>query len=116
MIFVEGLVVSECHKERIAETFKNCMCSDVSIGIVDEYTRLHITCRVDVEVVSAACDTSAGVLTVALEVHKEEGLTCLLITYSSEPVVHMLSLLGCGDKIHGSVVPRASKSSSTVIS
>ena len=53
------------------------MRSDVCIGIVDEYAGLNVACGVDVEVVSSACDTTAYILGVVLEVHYEYRLARL---------------------------------------
>ena len=44
VVVVEGLVVSESHKQGISETFKQSMSSDIGVGEMNEYARLHIAC------------------------------------------------------------------------
>ena len=61
MVVVEWLTVMISHKQWALENLKNGVLMNVCIGEVDEYTRFCITCRVNVEVVTSACNTSADI-------------------------------------------------------
>ena len=67
MVVVEWLTVMISHKQRTLENLKDGILRNVCVGEMDEYTRFCVTCGVNVEVVSSACDTSADIFTVILK-------------------------------------------------
>lgn len=68
---------------------------DVHIGIVDEHTRLHITCSVDMQIVPAPGDAAAHILGIVLEVHAENGLG---LTEPAHPLIDCFPLLRRGQQ------------------
>ena len=71
---------------------------------MNKNTRLHIACRVYVEVVSSPCNTAAYIFTVTLEVHKEHRLAGFCVAHFSHTLIHICSLVGSGNKLRGSIV------------
>ena len=62
---------------------------DIYIGVVDEHARLHVAFCIDVQISPAACDTSAYILSVVLEIHPEDRLCPAELT---DTVIHLLPL------------------------
>ena len=68
MIAVERLVRTVCHKQWLLQRSQQIYFLDIGTGIMDEYTGLHIAVWIDMAVVSAACDTSAHIFSIVLEI------------------------------------------------
>ena len=47
---------------------------DVAVGIVDEYTGLHIALSINVQIIPSAGDAAAYIFRIILEIHGEDGL------------------------------------------
>ena len=59
---------------------------------MNKYTRLHVTLRVDVAVVSSSCDTSAYELSIILEVHNKDLFTTFHRTNLTDSVIDVFTL------------------------
>ena len=90
------------HEQRLFQNLKDCILMNISIGIMDKYTRLCVTICIDMEVVSSSCDTSAYKFTVILEIHSENSRTMLHITDLSYTVLHINSLFRIQKQINRS--------------
>ena len=66
------------HKQRALKDLEDGLVMDIRIREVDEYTWLSVTVGIDVEVVSSPGDTSSYILTVVLEIHREESEVTLV--------------------------------------
>ena len=74
MITVERLMVVIGHEQRRLKSFQQGFFSDIGVGVVNKGTGLHIAVCVDMEIVSASCNTSAHILTVVLKIDREDRL------------------------------------------
>jgi len=70
---------------------------------MDEYTRLYISIRVDVAVITSSGDTSSDILTVILEVHDEDLFSTSHTTYLTDAMINVLSLLLCRHEFRSSL-------------
>ena len=60
---------------------------------MDEYTGLHIAVWIDMAVVSAACDTSAHIFSIVLEIEGKDRFSALHGTDFTNTVIHIFSLV-----------------------
>src|SRR5699024_1826088 len=100
-VVVERLSVMISHEDRALQSFQQGTFADIGVGVVDEYTRLHITFCINMRISSSSGDTSADILCVVLEVHGEDrfGLTEL-----TDPLVNFCTLFRVWKKFrNGSV-------------
>ena len=89
------------HEDRALQSFQQGTFADIGVGVVDEYTRFHITFCINMKISSSSGDTSADILCVVLEVHGEDrfGLTEL-----TDPLVNFCTLFRVWKKFrNGSV-------------
>ena len=100
-VVVERLRVVIGHEDRGAQRVEQADLADVRVGIVDEHTGIDVAVRVDVQVAAAACDASANVFAVVLEVHGEDRLGRADF---ADAVVHVLALLRAGQQLRCGVV------------
>ena len=91
MVIVERLVVMISLEKRALQCFQQRAVMDIGVGVVDEYTRLHIALGIDVQITASACDTSTYELSVVLEVHTEDRF---LSAHLTDSVVHYFTLFG----------------------
>ena len=73
---------------------------NVSIGIMDKYTRFCITICIDVEVVSSSGDTSTNKFPIILEVHSEDSRAMFHVTDLSYTVLHINTLFRIQQQIN----------------
>lgn len=65
---------------------------DVAVGIVDEYTGLHIALSINVQIIPSAGDAAAYIFRIVLKIHGEDGLA---LAKFPNPVVYLFPLLRC---------------------
>ena len=71
---------------------------------MDEYTWLCISICIDMEVISASCNTSSNVFSVVLEIKCKNLLSTGKATDFSYSVIHILSLLFCRKQIYCRII------------
>ena len=96
VIVVERHVFVVLHEEGRAQRVEQAYIVDVRVGVVDEHAGFHVASGVDVQVATAACNASAHVLAVVLEVEREQRL---FLAHLANEVVHVLTLFGRGDEL-----------------
>ena len=84
------------HENRALEGVEQRRVVDIGIGIMNEYTWLHIARCVDVQVVPSPCDTPAHKLAVILKIHAKNRLCFSEMT---DAAVHFLPLPGIWQKL-----------------
>ena len=104
VVVVEWLTVMISHKQWALENLKNGVLMNVCIGEVDEYTRFCITCIVNVEVVTSACNTSADIFAVILEIHWEKSDITLWRTDLTDTFDHVFTLFHCRHQVKNCIV------------
>ena len=77
---------------------------DVGVGIVDEDARLCIARRIDMEIVSSACDASAHKLAIVLKVHRIERNITLFGAEIPDALDHVFALSRRGHQLRRSLV------------
>ena len=66
---------------------------DISIRIMDEYTRFCVAICINMEIVSSSSDTSANKFPIVLEIHGEDSRAMFHVTDLSYTVLYINTLL-----------------------
>ena len=79
-IVIKRLSVMICHHHRRLQCFQKCFLADIGIRIMDKYTWIDITICIDMQITTAACNTSSHKLCIILEIHGKQRLCCTVFT------------------------------------
>src|SRR5699024_3899363 len=89
------------HEKRTFQRIQKGSFTDIYIRIMNKYTGLHIAPGVNMEIPSAACDTSSHVFRIVLKIHRENRLRISKLTNS---VVHLCTLIRSWQKFRRRIV------------
>ena len=89
-IFIKRLTVMICHENRTLQCFQQSIFINICIRIMDKYTWVYITIRIDMKVTSSSCNTSSYILRIILEIHSKNSFCRTIL---SDLVIHLLTLL-----------------------
>lgn len=96
MILVERLIFMVLHEQRPFVSLQKGLLVDVGIGVVDKGAGLNVAAGIDVQVVTASCDTSLDVLAVIPEI---QGKQRLGTPESADLMIHVLTLVRGGHEL-----------------
>ena len=77
---------------------------DVAVRVVDEHTRLCIAGGIDMEIVAAACNTAAYILSIVLEVHGEERNIAFCRAQIADTLDHVAALFRRGQQLRRRII------------
>ena len=89
------------HHHRTLQGFQETLFSDIGIGVMDEYTRIHIPVGIDVQITLSAGNAAADKFRIILEVHCKQRFG---FTVSADPLIHTFPLLRCRKKLNARIV------------
>lgn len=103
MIVIEWLALMVFQKQGLAQTLQQGLFIDIRTGIMDEYTRLHISRCVDMAVPLSSGDTALRKFAIILEINDKSFLAILQASDLTDFVFHIYPLLRRQQQICGGI-------------